>query len=145
MAKRLRKKESLEKEKPRLADLFSESGSKTKNELNLNKNFKELNKKYKLVIQGARQIFSVSINFIQNLMGIKEVMASETVIDLLESYKIQLGKYHKIVMNEGKLEGNELIGETVMQEHKQKLMKHFKENNVESLVEVLLSLRVNAL
>ena len=47
-------------------------------------------------------------------MGIKEVMASESVIDLLESYKIQLGKYHKVVMNEGRLEGNELIGETVM-------------------------------
>lgn len=78
-------------------------------------------------------------------MGIKEVMASESVIDLLESYKIQLGKYNKIIMNEGNLEGNELIGETVMQEHKQKLMKNFKDNNVESLVEVLLSLRVNAL
>lgn len=48
-------------------------------------------------------------------------------------------------MNEGRLEGNELLGETVMQEHKQKLLKHYKDNNVESLVEVLLSLRVNAL
>lgn len=48
-------------------------------------------------------------------------------------------------MNEGKLEGNELLGETVMQEHKQKLLKNFKENNIENLVEVLLSLRVNAL
>ena len=48
-------------------------------------------------------------------------------------------------MNEGKLEGSELLGETVMQEHKQKFLKHLKENNIESLVEVLLSLRVNAL
>lgn len=50
MAKRLRRAESLEKEKPRLAELFIDHGSKTKNELNLNKNFKELSKKYKLVI-----------------------------------------------------------------------------------------------
>ena len=48
-------------------------------------------------------------------------------------------------MSEGKLEGNDLASETVMQEHKQKLIKHFKDNNIESLVEVLLSLRVNAL
>ncbi len=98
-----------------------------------------------MVIQGARQIFSVSINFIQSLMGIKEIAGNDSVLDLLESYKIQLGKYHKIVLNEGRLEGNELITETVMQEHKQKFLKHLKENNVDSLVEVLLSLRVNAL
>lgn len=113
--------------------------------MSLEKDFKDLNKKYNLVIQGARQIFSVSINFIQSLIGIKEISANDTVLDLLESYKIQLGKYHKIVLNEGRLEGNDLITETVMQEHKQKFLKHLKENNVDSLVEVLLSLRVNAL
>ncbi len=90
-------------------------------------------------------MFSVSINFIQGLMGHKEVIEKELVMDLLESYKIQLGKYHKVVINEGKTEGNELIGETVMQEHKQKFLKHLKEGNIDSLVEVLLSLRVNAL
>ena len=41
-------------------------------------------------------------------------MKNEGVLDLLDSYKIQLGKYHKVVMNEGKLEGNDLITETVM-------------------------------
>lgn len=106
---------------------------------------REVNKKYNLVIQGARQIFAVSINFIQSLLGIKEIAVNDTVLDLLESYKIQLGKYHKIVLNEGRLEGNELITETVMQEHKTKFLRHLRENNVDSLVEVLLSLRVNAL
>ncbi len=48
-------------------------------------------------------------------------------------------------MNDGKLEGNDLLSETVMQEHKQKFLKNLKEGNIESLVEVLLSLRVNAL
>lgn len=88
MAKRLRKKDLVDKVPPRISLLFDDSASKTKNELNLNKNFKDLNKKHKLVMQGARQIFSVSINFIQNLMGVKEVMTQESVIDLLESYKI---------------------------------------------------------
>lgn len=90
-------------------------------------------------------MFAVSINFVQNLMTHKEVQEKEAVMDLLETYKIQLGKYHKVVISEGKSEGNELIGETVMQEHKQKFLKHLKEGNNEALVEVLLSLRVNAL
>ena len=63
----------------------------------------------------------------------------------MENYKIQLGKYHKIVINEGKPEGKELITEQVMQEHKTKLLKHYQEKNVDGMIEVLLSLRVNAL
>ena len=146
LSKRFRHdKESFKKEEPRLHFLFKNNEKKNKNELNLIKNLNEVNKKHKSILQGARQIFSVSINFIQNLMGIKEVMSSENTLDLLDSYKIQLGKYHKVVMNDGKLEGNDLLGETVMQEHKQKFLKHLKDNNTESLVEVLLSLRVNAL
>ena len=130
---------------PRLEQLFSKEGAKSKVELNLQKDFKDLNKKYNMIIQGARQMFSVSINFISNLMQVKEVCVNENVVDLLESYKIQLGKYHKIVIDEGKLEGNELLSETVMQEHKQKFLKNLKEENIDLLVEVLLSLRVNAL
>ena len=37
MAKRLRKRESLKKEIPRIVDLFDDSNSKSKNELNLSK------------------------------------------------------------------------------------------------------------
>lgn len=132
-------------ELPRLEQLFSKEGGKSKLELNLHKDFKDLSKKYNMIIQGARQMFSVSINFISNLMQIKDVCANENVVDLLESYKIQLGKYHKIVIDEGKLEGNELLSETVMQEHKQKFLKNLKDENIDLLVEVLLSLRVNAL
>jgi uncharacterized beta-barrel protein YwiB (DUF1934 family) len=56
-----------------------------------------------------------------------------------------LGKYNKVIINEGKPEGNELITETVMQEHKTKLFKHYKETYIDGMIEVLLSLRVNAL
>lgn len=54
MAKRLRKKDKNDKKIPRIVELFDEASPKSKNELNLNKNLKDLNKKYKLVIQGAR-------------------------------------------------------------------------------------------
>lgn len=50
-----------------------------------------------------------------------------------------------MIINEGKPEGNELITENVMQEHKTKLFKHYSEKNVDGMIEVLLSLRVNAL
>lgn len=54
MAKRLRKKESLQHSTPRIVELFDEENPKSKTELNLSKQLKDLNKKYKLVIQGAR-------------------------------------------------------------------------------------------
>lgn len=65
--------------------------------------------------------------------------------ETFENFKIQLGKYHKVIINEGKPEGGELITEQVMQEHKTKLLAHFREKNIDGIIEVLLSLRVNAL
>ena len=50
-----------------------------------------------------------------------------------------------MIINEGKPEGYELITETVMQEHKGKLIQNFQEKNIDGMIEVLLSLRVNAL
>ena len=40
-----------------------------------------------------------------------------------------MGKYHKIIVNEGKSEGNELITESVLHEHKTKLFKFLMDNN----------------
>jgi len=70
---------------------------------------------------------------------------NENLTETFENYKIQLGKYHKVIINEGKSDGEEMITEKVLQEHKKKLISHYKENNVEGIIEVLLSLRVNAL
>jgi len=41
--------------------------------------------------------------------------------------------------------GTELISETVIKEHKSKLEQHFEEKYIEGIIEILLSLRVNAL
>jgi len=51
-----------------------------------------------------------------------------------------LGKYHKILLSEIKNEKSELFSEAVMTEHKMKLIKAKDENNVENVIEVLLSL-----
>ena len=79
------------------------------------------------------------------LSTLPEAVNNEGVIELLETFKVQLGKYHKTIQAEGNLDGNDLVSETVMKEHKEKFLRFLGENNVESLVEVLLSLRVNAL
>ena len=63
----------LTKEDPKLHYLFKKTDKKTVRELNLEQDFKEINKKYNLVIQAARQIFSVSINLIQTLLGVRPV------------------------------------------------------------------------
>ncbi|EGR27657.1 hypothetical protein IMG5_191980 [Ichthyophthirius multifiliis] len=130
---------------PRLYQLLKGDNKQSKRELNLEKDMKAQNKKYQQILQAGRQIFSVSINLLQILHSLKESAQNENLSETLENYKIQLGKYHKVIINEGKPEGDELFTETVMQEHKTKLQKHFSDRNIDGMIEVLLSLRVNAL
>ena len=75
----------------------------------------------------------------------KDTNKIDNLNETLENYKIQMGKYHKIIKNEGKPSGNELVTESVLHEHKNKLYKNFSENNEGGIIEVLLSIRVNAL
>ena len=120
--------------------------NKTKNEMQLEKDNKVQRKKYQEVLQAGRQIFSVSINLLQIIHNIKEGNNKyEALNETIENYKIQLGKNHKMIINEGRVEGSELISDTVIKDHKVKLEQHFKDKNVEGIVEILLSLRVNAL
>ena len=41
-------------------------------------------------------------------------MKNDSFLDLLDSYKIQLGKYHKIVMSEGWLVEDDNTSEPIM-------------------------------
>jgi len=68
----------------------------------------------------------------------------ENLGETIENYKVQLGKYNKVLKSEG-ADRSELFCETVMAEHKKKLITAKEESNIENVVEVLLSLRVNAL
>jgi hypothetical protein len=65
--------------------------------------------------------------------------------ETIDNYKIQLGKYNQILSSEGRCDRSELFSEAVMTEHKQKLIQAKSENNTKGVIEVLLSLRVNAL
>jgi len=130
---------------PRLYKLFDNSNNKNLKPTKNDKEFKELNKKHQAVLQSARQIFSIAINCLQQLHNIKDGNSvGENLGETIENYKTQLGKYHKILLSDG-AERSELLSETVMIEHKTKLIKAKEENNLENIIEVLLSLRVNAL
>lgn len=65
--------------------------------------------------------------------------------ETIDNYKNQLGKYHQILTTEGKCDRSELFSEAVMNEHKTKFIASKKAKDWRSVVEVLLSLRVNAL
>ena len=60
-------------------------------------------------------------------------------------YKAQIGRYNKIIMNDEWDEKTELMTQSVLIEHKNKLLSSKEEKKEEQVIEVLLSLRVNAL
>jgi hypothetical protein len=130
----------------RMDQLLRCGSAKSKNEVQLERENREKGRKYQEVLQAGRQIFSVSINLLQIIHNIKESSSRyEALNETIENYKIQLGKHHKVIINEGRVEGSELISESVIKDHKAKLEQYFADRNVEGIIEILLSLRVNAL
>ena len=80
----------------------------------------------------------------------KSGASTENLGESIDNYKIQLGKYHKILLLELKHDQNKaslLISDKVLKDHKNKLVRARDEEAQpeEVLTEVLLSLRVNAL
>ena len=102
--------------------------------------------KYRSILSCARHMFGIAINCIEHLTQIKE---GQKKIDSLEeeikNYKIEIGKYHRIIMNDTWTNENALINGAIIEEHKKKLKSAIETNKKEDIVEVLLSLRVNAL
>jgi len=130
---------------PRMYRMMEADKPKTAREKKIEKELGELSKKHNAVLQSARQIFSIAINCLQQLHNIKDGNSmGENLGETIENYKVQLGKYHKILLSEG-ADRSELFSEAVMMEHKKKLITAKDENNLENIIEVLLSLRVNAL
>jgi hypothetical protein len=95
----------------------------------------------------ARAIFSIAVNCLHHLNSLKEGKASaENLGEAIENYKIELGKYHKILLQELKTqEKQQLFSENVLNDHKHRILRAKDEGNTDSIIEVLLSLRVNAL
>ena len=131
---------------PKLTKLLQENRDRSKKYTKLQEGYKQLEKKHKGILQCARQIFSIVINCLQQLHNIKDGnQSNENLGETIENYKAQIGKYHKIIMSDEWDEKTEIMSQPVMMEHKKKLNKAKEEKNTENIIEVLLSLRVNAL
>ena len=69
----------------------------------------------------------------------------DNIKETTTNYKAQIGRYNKIIMNDEWDEKTELMTQSVLIEHKNKLLSSKEEKKEEQVIEVLLSLRVNAL
>ncbi len=97
----------------------------------------------KQILAASKSTFSVTINLVHLLGNFKESQKSD-IKEMIESYKMQLSKYFKVIECEGKPPGEEIV-EVVFKEHKEKLMFYTDQKNIDGICEVLLSFRVNAL
>jgi hypothetical protein len=87
---------------------------------------KKLQNKHGAVLQSARQIFSIAVNCLQHLDQLKSGASTDNLGESIDNYKIQLGKYHKILLLELKHDQNKaslLVSEKVLKDHKNKLIK----------------------
>lgn len=94
-------------------------GSLSRREIDLERELKNNSRRFRQVVGASKNVFSVTIGLVQMLGGLKEASKPE-ISEMLETYKIQLAKYYKVVENEGKPEGEE-PAEVVFFEHKHKL------------------------
>ena len=127
---------------PRLYKVLEPSASEIKK---MESDLGELTKKHTSILKSASEIYIIAKNCLQQLSSISDNNSvGEELGDTIEKFKMQLGKHHKIFLTEG-ADKSELFSEAVMQDHKKKLIDAKSENNLENIIEVLLSLRVNAL
>ena len=91
-------------------------------------------------------MFGIAITCIEHLTQIKDGQKKiENLEAEIQNYKTEIGKYHRIIMNDTWTNENALINGTIIEEHKKKLKISIENNKKEDIIEVLLSLRVNAL
>ncbi len=73
-------------------------------------------------------------------------MQADGLAEAIETYKLDLGKYHKILLTEVSSDTNsQLFSEAVLQDHKNRIIRAKLDGQIDTIIEVLLSLRVNAL
>ena len=91
-------------------------------------------------------MFGIAITCIEHFTQIKEGQKKIEDLDIeIKNYKTEIGKYHRIIMNDTWTNENALINGAIIEEHKKKLKESIENNKKEDIIEVLLSLRVNAL
>ena len=109
----------LDDKQSKYTKFMQESKEKIKQLNKLQDSYKLLDKKHKSILQCGRQIFAIVINCLQQLHNIKDGnQSNENLGETIENYKAQIGKYHKIIMNDEWDERTEIMNQQVMIEHK---------------------------
>ena len=102
--------------------------------------------KYRSILSCARHMFSIAITCVEHFISLKEGKKKlEDLDNDITNYKKEIGKYHKIIMSDSWTNENTLINGAIIEEHKKKFKSALESNNKHDIIEVLLSLRVNAL
>ena len=102
--------------------------------------------KYRSILSCARHMFSIAINCVENFISLKDGQKKVEDLDVdIQNYKKEIGKYHKIIMSDSWTNENIIINGAIIEEHKKKFKAALDSNNKQDIIEVLLSLRVNAL
>ena len=87
-------------EYPRLYTLIKNSSVKSRREINLEKHSRLLAKNYSQVLSAGNHVFGVTVSLLQLLSSLKESSKPE-LAEAIETYKLQLSRYHKVLVNEG--------------------------------------------
>ena len=102
--------------------------------------------KYRSILSCARHMFSIAITCVEDFISLKEGKKKIEDLDTdIQNYKKEIGKYHKIIMSDSWTNENIVINGAIIEEHKKKFKLALESKNKHDIIEVLLSLRVNAL
>ena len=108
--------------------------------------YRLLENKYRSILSCARHMFGIAITCIEHLTQIKDGQKKADTLETdIKNYKTEIGKYHRIIMNDTWTNENVIINGAIIEEHKKKFKSALETNKKDDIIEVLLSLRVNAL
>lgn len=83
---------------PKMYQVFDGEAGSSQREKSHQTDVRSLQNKLSGILQSARQIFSITINCIQHLDQLKDGNIVDNLNVTVDNYKIQLGKYHKILL-----------------------------------------------
>lgn len=80
--------------------LVKNSSTKSRREINLERDMRLLGRNYAQVLSAGHQVFDVTVGLLKLLSSLKEANKPE-LAEAIESYKLQLARYNKVLVNEG--------------------------------------------
>jgi hypothetical protein len=139
-----------------LSQLINSFKEKTKKISLVQEAYINLDKKRQALLQFSRQMYSIMISYIKDFQDIKNVLDIQELTEenrkkveeyntKVNYYKLQIGKYNQILLDDEWNTKSELINKEIILEHKNNLNTAKNDKNNIRIMEILLSLRLYAL